>query len=50
MTYEKGRYHAKLETSAAGTYRLRGLLVVEGWNVQVTGPVVTRPRDPVPKG
>jgi hypothetical protein len=50
MTYDDGRYHAMLEAPAAGTYRLRGLLVVEGWNVRLSGPVVTRPREPVPRG
>jgi hypothetical protein len=50
MTYEKGRYHASFGKPPPGTYRLRGHLVVEGWNVRLTGPVVTRARDPVPSG
>jgi outer membrane protein assembly factor BamB len=46
MTFDDGRYHANLGKPAAGTYRLRGLLGVEGWSVRLTGPVVVRAREP----
>jgi hypothetical protein len=47
MAYDDGRYHASLGKPPVGSYRLRGLLVVEGWNVRLSGPVVVRARDPV---
>jgi hypothetical protein len=42
MQFEDGRYKAKLGRPPAGTYSLRGLLVVSGWNVRLTGPTVIR--------
>jgi glucodextranase-like protein/Big-like domain-containing protein len=42
MRYEDGRYKAKLGDPPAGTYALRGILVVSGWNVRLTGPTVIR--------
>jgi hypothetical protein len=36
------RYHANMGHVPSGSYRLRGLLVVEGWDVTVAGPTVER--------
>ena len=50
MSFENRRHHPNLGRPPAGTFRLRGLLVVEGWNVRLAGPVVVRAFDPVPTG
>jgi hypothetical protein len=47
MTFVDGRYKAKLGEPPAGRYVLRGILVVSGWNVRLTGPSVVRVGDKV---
>ncbi|HEX7254833.1 MAG TPA: carboxypeptidase regulatory-like domain-containing protein [Gaiellaceae bacterium] len=42
MVFAGTRYRASLGRPPAGTYTLRGILVVEGWNVRAAGPVVVR--------
>ena len=39
---DEQRYKADLGKPAPGSYALRGVLVVEGWNVTVAGPSIVR--------
>lgn len=50
---DERRYKADLGRPAGGTYSLRGVLVVEGWNVVAAGPPVVRKGgvvEPAPAG
>ena len=40
---DERRYKGDLGKPAGGSYSLRGVLVVEGWNVVAAGPAVVRP-------